>query len=208
MENSLFVSDSELTDMINASIRSVYRKIVKAYGDQYFGSSTNITTVAGTSEYALPADFLKLGSYGVWWVHSSTHNTRLSRFNPNESLAQLVGQGWTWYPYGTNRANVRYNLHTNKIRFLPTPQGVHTITVFYVPTPTPLVDPGDLFNGIAGYEMAVVWDAVATCLAKQESDASFAIAQRDREFQDMLETVDPDQNEPPHVQWAEDFYDE
>jgi hypothetical protein len=202
MENSLFVSDSELTDRINAAQRMVYRKIVKAYGDNYFGTSTNIATVSGTAAYALPTNFMKLGSYGVWWIPGTGQNVRLSRYTPNESLAQMPSQGWTWYPYGTQRSNVRYDLYGKQLRFMPTPLGAYTITVHYIPYPTPLAADGDTLDTLGGFEEAVIWDAVATCLQKQESDPSYANSMVQRELQDLAENIDPDQNEPPQVQWV------
>lgn len=204
MENSLFCSDSELTDRINAAIRMVYRAIVKVRGDEFFGTSATITTVSGTSTYALPTTFMKLASSGIWWVPGTGENVRLHRYTPNQSLTMVPSQGWTWSPYGSSRTNVRYGLFGKQLRFLPTPLAVHNVTVQYIPYPIALSADGDTFDTLAGFEEAIIWDTVATCLAKQESDPSFALSMVAKEMQDLAENNDPDQYEPPQVQWVGD----
>lgn len=201
MEQSLFVSDSELTDRINAAIRMIYRQIVKVRGDEYFGTSATVTTASGTAAYALPTAFMKLASAGVWWAPSTGYAIRLNKYTPNQAMSQLPSQGWT---YGTTAANVRYALFGKQIRFLPTPLAIHTVTVHYIPYPTALSADSDTLDTLAGFEEAVIWDTVATCLAKQESDPSFALSMRDKELQDISDNIDPDQNEPPQVQWVGD----
>ncbi len=206
MENSLFCSNSEINGYINARARKVHREVVKAYGNAYAGTSTDVTTVAGTAAYALPAAFMKLSSYGVWWVQGS-HNTLLHRYNPNEALSRLSTQGWTSYPYGAYRSNVRYDLFNKQIRFLPTPQAVYTVRVHYIPTPTTLSADADVYDGIMGLEECITWLVAADMLAKQESDNSHALRMAESELKDLLEHIEPDQNEPAHVQWADPDYE-
>jgi hypothetical protein len=207
MENSLFCSDTEINQLINANIRKIHRRIVKSYGNAYAGASTTVTTAAGTETYALPAAFMKLSSYGVWWVVGS-EKRRLSRYNPNQSNDQQPSEGWTSWAYRSNRTNVQYDLFNKEIRFLPTPQAVHSVKIYYFPTPTTLAADADVYDGIAGFDEAVTWAVAADMLAKQESDNSFQVAQMNAELQDLLEYADPDQNEPPQVQmvdtWLED----
>jgi hypothetical protein len=198
-ENSLFCTNAEIDALINANIRKVHRRIVKAYGNAYAGSSTTITTAAGTEAYALPATFMKLSSYGVWWV-AGNEKRRISRYDPNRSNDQEPNAGWTHY---SRRAGVQYDLFNKEIRFLPTPQAVHSVKVYFIPTPTLLVADADVYDGIAGFEQGIIWATAADMLAKQESDASYQLAMAESEFKDLLEYADPDQNEPPQVQWVD-----
>lgn len=201
-ENSLFCSNAEINGLINANIRKIHRRIVKSYGNAYAGASTTITTASGTEAYALPANFMKLSSYGVWWVQANQPKVRLSRYNPNESNWQEPAEGWNQVARGSRRTNVQYDLFNKEIRFLPTPMAVHSVKVYYIPTPTTLSADADVYDGIAGFEESIIWATAADMLAKQESDNSFQVAQMNAELQDLLEYADPDQNEPPQVQWA------
>lgn len=205
-ENSLFCSDAEINQLINANIRKIHRRIVKNYGNAYAGASTTITTVAGTEAYALPAAFMKLSSYGVWWIQGNNEKARLSRYNPNESNWQEPSQGWTSYAWGHGRTNVQYDLFNKEIRFLPTPQAVHTVKVYYHPTPTTLALDADVYDGIMGLEEAIIWYTAADMLAKQESDNTYQVRMAEEELKDLLEYADPDQNEPPQVQWVETIW--
>lgn len=205
-ENSLFCTNAEITQLINANIRKIHRRIVKSYGNAYAGASTTITTVAGTEAYALPATFMKLSSYGVWWIVGN-EKRRMSRYDPNRSNDQEPAEGWTTWSYD-RRSNVQYDLFNKQIRFLPTPRAAHSVLVYYIPTPTTLVLEADVYDGIAGFEEAIIWATAADMLAKQESDNSFQVAQMNAELQDLLEYADPDQNEPPQVQWVDPYIEE
>lgn len=59
MENSNFVSDAELFDLINEAYAELYDVLVAAY-EHYFVSLTTVTLTAGTTTYNLPADFYKV----------------------------------------------------------------------------------------------------------------------------------------------------
>jgi hypothetical protein len=58
--NSTFISDAELTGYVNQSAYELYDLLVSKYGDNYWASSSNITTDGVNETYALPADFYKL----------------------------------------------------------------------------------------------------------------------------------------------------
>jgi hypothetical protein len=49
------------------------------------------------------------------------------------------------------------------------------ITLWYVPAPTRLASGSDTFDGVSGWEEYAIWRAAAYCLAKEESDPSFAL---------------------------------
>lgn len=60
MERSSKIQDTELTRYINNSIKDLYDKLINAYGDEYFESTSDISLVSGTQNYSLPSDFYKL----------------------------------------------------------------------------------------------------------------------------------------------------
>lgn len=54
------VTDTELTFLANQHVCEVYDALVDAGPADYYASTTTVTTVAGTTLYALPADFRTL----------------------------------------------------------------------------------------------------------------------------------------------------
>ena len=59
MENSTFVSDSELSRYINYSINDLRDKMIIKTGEEYFADIEAYTLVDGQEEYTLPTDFYK-----------------------------------------------------------------------------------------------------------------------------------------------------
>ncbi len=54
------ITDAELTALANRHLTEVYDALVDAGPPEYFAASTTVTTVAGTTTYALPAGFRTL----------------------------------------------------------------------------------------------------------------------------------------------------
>jgi hypothetical protein len=52
-----FVTDAEIIDVLNDEWPEVYRLLIEVGPPDYYSSSTNVSVVAGTTAYALPADF-------------------------------------------------------------------------------------------------------------------------------------------------------
>jgi hypothetical protein len=60
MENSQFVSDSELTSYINNSIAELHDIMCEAYGSDYYVISAEFSIDSSTDTYALPSDFYEV----------------------------------------------------------------------------------------------------------------------------------------------------
>ncbi len=58
MATSGFVTSAEVTDLVNDEMPEVYRLLVQCGPPDYYSATTTYTTVAGTTAYSLPADFL------------------------------------------------------------------------------------------------------------------------------------------------------
>ncbi len=59
--NSSFVSDAELTRILNVSIAKLYAMLVEARGDEYYRTSSTIATTPGTNVITAPLYFKVLG---------------------------------------------------------------------------------------------------------------------------------------------------
>lgn len=163
-----FIADSELTRMINQSIKELRDLLIENQGHEFFLTTQVITTVAGTSSYALNSAFYQL--LGVDVTVGGSVYTALP-FNFHERNSFLNSSGWGNCP-------VYYRIEGSNIVFIPTPGGAHTVTLWYIPQFTDLSSDSDTFDGISGWEEYVVVDAAMKMLEKEESDTSALMARK------------------------------
>lgn len=170
MENSDFVTDSELNQYLNGSIAELHDLLVATYAD-YFLSSTSFSTVNGTESYALPATFYKLMGVDIQ-ISNSEWNT-LRPFNFNE---RNKNQDLTWSNVGG--PNLRYRVMGTNIKLSPTPVGVHNVKVWFTPKATELSADADTLDDLNGFAEYVIVDAAIKMLQKQDDDVSILMAQK------------------------------
>jgi hypothetical protein len=164
-----YIDNTQLDRMINRSWARLYARIAKLAEDDYT-SDTTIATVAAQEEYSLPADFLTLRHIEV--DVGATRPLRMRKF----SLAERPLLEGPWAP----GQMICYRIvGPDTIRFLPTPTGVHTVTVFYIPAPDVLVATSDAIDARSGWDDWIVYDVVAKLGLKQEADVATPIALRD-----------------------------
>jgi hypothetical protein len=173
--NSGFLSASEWTNNVNASIQELYGLILQKFGNDYYVKLPPYTFVTdGSSDYfALPTDFLKL--MGVEAVVTSAPNGIIT-------LKQFMFSERNRYAYPYIQAY--YGIEATRYRLLSSPQsstndqlwlkprapGGYTIQVWYVPRFTPLVNPSDTWDGFNGWDEYVVIDAALKAAIKEEQD--------------------------------------
>ncbi|MEZ0208565.1 MAG: hypothetical protein ACAH17_00105 [Candidatus Paceibacterota bacterium] len=191
-ENSDFVSDEELTGYLNSSIAELHDLLVAAYGEDYFLEDPHaITTVSGTSDYALPDDFYKLKGVDVRINSGSWFSVRPFNFNERNRNEDV-----TWGLVGG--PNIRYRIMGSKIKFSPAPTGAFGVQLWYVPVAPVLVDDADTFDDVNGYSEYIIVDAAIKMMAKEESDVSVLMAQKQalkRRFEEMALNRDAGQPE-------------
>ena len=124
LENSQFISDTELLRYLNRAYAELYDLIVtEANSDDYFLKSSDISLVSGTKAYDLPTDFYK--SRGVdLTVGSDIYPLRRYNFSQRD-----VGSRYSLM------RNLRYHIQGNSIYITPKPSSSNTITIWYVPSP-------------------------------------------------------------------------
>lgn len=174
-ENSTFVTDAEITEYLNVELAELWGRLVLNQGQPHFRSQTAIHVVANVALYALPADFWTL--QGVEATYGGITRPMVP-FMPSEH-AELAS-ALKVEPFTL----ARYRIQANNIEFLPS-NNAFDATVFYTPACPRLVNPSDLFDGFNGYEVAAIYGACATVLAKEESDPSFYVGQRERIYQQI-----------------------
>lgn len=172
MESSDFVSDSELTSYINASIAELHDLMVQSYGADYFVSTHTFTTVPNTDSYALPADMYKL--MGVDIQISGNDYASLHMFNFNERNR---------YKGSTVRSilgapDLRYRVVGSNILFSPAPDSAKIVKLWYVPVATKLAADSDVYNDLNQYAEYVVVDVAMKMMQKEESDVTVLMAEK------------------------------
>ena len=164
MENSEFVSDSELLYYVNNSYAELYDILVAKFEDYYVKNPPYEFTLAG-SDYAanLPADFYKLRGVDRQ-SGSDWYNLRLFQFEQRND----TGRGGHW----ALAESLRYRIYGNQIIISPSDQASGTYKIWYVPKFTPLVADVDTVDGVNGWEEYIVVDAAIKCLQKEESSTT------------------------------------
>jgi hypothetical protein len=174
MESSQFVTDAEVTEYLNQSIAELYDLVLAARGEEYYSASGSFSTSPGIQTYSLPASFMQLLGVDVT-LGGVTFTITPYNFAARNAFNQW--RAWTAMAWGPGQA-VYYRLQASNISFIPTPTGVYTVNLWYVPCATRLSGPGDTFDGFNGWEEYVVVDAAMKCLEKEESDVSQLAARK------------------------------
>lgn len=185
---SVSFSDANLLFEINNSIAELYDKLVAANAD-YYESTNDFNIVSGTDSYALPSDFYK--AVGVSVKRNDGTYFPMKKYNRSDR------HEWSLYRYRANaREYVEYRIRGSNIIFNPTPNWTETagVRMYYIPAPTKLVNDGDTFDGISGWEDWVVYDCCVKLVGGyEEGDASYfekMLARLDQRIDEMAQTRD------------------
>ena len=202
MQNSNFVSDSELTNFINSSIAELYDLLIAGGESDYYLLSSTFSTATGTENYALPADFYKLRGVdaqdGTDWIS-------VRPFNFNERNSKEA------FGYSLSGIDFRYRLAGSNIMLTPAPSGSRTVRLWYTPTATKLVADNDSLNDLNQFSEYVIVDAAIKMLLKEESDVSVLLATKAdlrKRIENMVANRDAGQPEAISDIYAEnlDYY--
>lgn len=173
MVNSQFCSDSEINEYVNQSIAELYDILVSKF-EHYYIASSNITVVANTDTYNLPAAMYKVLGLDLDSTTSFVNPVTLKPFMFSErnrySYVNSVLHG--------NLANLRYILQGTQVRVIPPPSMSGVIRVWYIPHQTKLVLDADTFDGINGWEEYVVIDVAMKMKIKEETPIDGLMAQK------------------------------
>jgi len=177
--NSEFRSESNINDLINQTLKEVYEHIIIQQPERYL-SSSSFNTESGTSTYALPATTYKVKSVDATIPGYSTPR-ELDMFQWQNRNRYRDGVGWDV------STPVAWRLYGDNIVFAPIPNSAVPITVWYHPAPPELDDDADTFDGVAGWEEAVIV-GVAWKLALEEADTELSM-QLGGEYQRQLARI-------------------
>lgn len=193
MENSQFVTDSEVNGYLNDSLADLYDQLVAAYGEDYYMQTALISTIANTSAYSLPVTFYKLS--GVVRIDQSVTPERFMGVLPRWERLEIFRTANsldTQYP--------AYRVVGDTIQFSPIPAAGLTIRLYYIPASPVLATDGDTFDGVNGFEDWACLDAAIKMMDKEEGDTSGLEMRKQRLERRIMDMgANRDANEPARV---------
>lgn len=193
MENSGFIQDPEWNSYINESCSELHDLILQSDPKSIVTKYT-LSTVGGQDFYPLPEDFYKLQA--VYRIVGNTTRYSVDRVDfhgiglGSSVLSSVISGG---APY-------QYALVGSEIYFLPIPNGINNVELWYYPSFTRLVADGDTLNYpvINGWEQFVIVATVIKAKNKERADASAENMQKSELKQRIVEMANKrDEWEPP-----------
>lgn len=205
MVGSAFIAD-DATGMdawINEAHQKLHGMLVDALGEEYgaVGSQT-YTTVSGTTNYALPADFFKLYTLDIDTNGLARAVPQFNRAERNSLRNANLGQ----YLLPS------YRISGGNIQLLPNTSSGQELTLTYAKQATVLVAGADTVDYPNGWERFIVIDAAIQALLKEESSVTALSAERDRIVKEIEATKEARDLASPkrtvdvsHIDWGLDW---
>ena len=177
MVGSAFVTDAEVTSLINTYVAELYDLLVQSYGPAFYADSYTFVTVAQQREYGLPTGANEGADlYQLLGVDVDLGSGDIVSAKPFDFFSRNRYAGSASYASGEP---VYYRLHGSQIWLIPTPATALSVTIHYIPAAPTLSSSGvSSFDGINGWERFVVVSAAIAMLQKEESDPSVYMAER------------------------------
>ena len=170
MENTSFVSTSEINSYINNSIEELYDLIVLRYED-YYVETIQFTIASGSDGYTFPNPIYKLKGLDL---QSGSDWLNVDKFNFEER-----NRGQQHLLLTSIYADVKYRLIGSTIKIVPADQAPNTYRLWYIPRFQDLVNDSDTLQAdLEQWHDYVIVDTAIKCLQKEESDVSVFMAQK------------------------------
>ncbi len=160
--NSDFVTDAEITQLVNTAYKELYGMLVTK--TLHRAETTYDFEADDSASYPLPSD---LFSVIAVYRNEGEDMYPLERFQDKFRPGTRSGEATMYRVQGVN------------LILYPKPSS-GDYTVIYVPLPADLSDPADMLDGVLGWEEFVVLEAAICVLEKEESDTSKLEYKRDR----------------------------
>ncbi len=196
MEGSSFVTSVEVFDAINKSAEKLLEKIAALSEDLLIKKAT-ITTVAGTAEYELAADVLKLHKVALRIQDVDIPLSRRDHATVDSRLQQ--SWGYSFVPnYRTRIAANASGVLTWMLDFNPAPAAVYSVPYEYIWGWTAVSSSGTTVQ--LPFPEYIVLDVAIALLQKEKSSATELVQEREileRRIEAWLEPKD--HNRAPHI---------
>ena len=170
LNNSEFITDSEMTSYINYSLKELHGLLINSWGGDYFLDNTTVSVNAGAEVMSgsLPEDCLKIAGVDLQ-VGGKYLTLQPFNFNERNRASALSVQGQA----SGNFTNYRYRVRNRQIVLTPAATGGVTLRVWYYPDAPQLValtDEISVNDSISGWLEYVIVDVCIKCKQKEETD--------------------------------------
>jgi hypothetical protein len=175
-----------LNRLINQSIQRFRERISATGSTRFLVSATGSIARGTTGTYAFQTLDLSALSPSVVRVYGlditvggrvvTLAHRPFAEHNEFITDQTMTGQPIAWAEF-----------QTRSLAILPAPDATYPYTVWYLPVLADLVGDGDTFDGVAGWEVWVMWDCVCQLIARDQYEAAYtqAIAERDLAWADI-----------------------
>lgn len=167
---SAYISDTELNEYINVSLAHLYDITIDA-DPTYFLEYYDIQLLDGYRSYDLPEDFYKLLGVAIADVTALDGYRVLERFNFEERYDETTL---------TDDRDFRYEIRAQKIYIHPEPSETKSIRLEYIPVCPSLADDVSNWDSVNFWTEWVTLDVLIACAAKEETDPTIWIQQREK----------------------------
>lgn len=172
MENSQFVTDSELTSYINDALALLDAVLISKF-DDYKLTEILTTIVPNTNYVSLPLDFLKFRGLDIQYNTTNPDGYTTVHEHSFQKRNDYSYPG-TWLTIGP--MSITYRLQGQQVVLLPAIlAGQYQYRLWYTPDYIPLVNPSDTLQTYMDsqnwYQYAIA-EAATFVLAKQDLDAT------------------------------------
>lgn len=167
-ENDPHKGDSEIMTWLSASYAELYDILVSS-GLAYFEAKDDFITDGTTEIISLPADFY--GTLRLDYIFSAEVSWPVREISPRR-LHRVTATGQRAYYYR--------NVASNMILY-PRPPTAQTYRHLYIPAPAKLTDPGQVIDGVSGWEDFVTVGAVIRGLGKSQENEMLGAFQMERQ---------------------------
>lgn len=181
MENSTFVTDTELTSYINLSYAELYDILVSRFED-YYSKRVQFSLPSGANQYSLPADLYKVR--GLDWQLSPNDWATVGKWNFEER--NRINRSITRTLRGVFDRS--YRVMGSELVVLPESVSAGNYQLWYIPKYTPLVNNTDTTTDILDFDEYIIVDSAIKCLQKEESDVQVLLLQK-QALKDRIEAM-------------------
>lgn len=177
-----FYSDTDLKTLINDGNQRLNRAIINIQ-PQFFTISATFPTVANTKRYTLPTDFQKM----VRLEHVNTSDASDIEKISEIRFPRVEVQG-IW-PVTQTGKPLRYFINSTHIEFVPIPDTVYTIRIFYDNAKATLVADSDVPASPSDFHDMIALHAVQFALLKNSENPKEFVEMYEIRQQDLMESL-------------------
>ena len=170
---------SLLTRRINQSIQRFRERISTEGCQHYLTNTTGLFTAGATSPYPFYALDLSAASPAI----VRTYAVDITVGSQQKTLIHVPFQERTKYsgPTITGEPIAWANYQTAGVAIMPAPNAAYAYCVWHLPVLPDLSADSDTFDGVAGWEEAIVWDAVCAVAARDQNQQGYTLATNTRD---------------------------